>query len=265
MIGRSTLSLYSPEQQAKKHDLWARLKQGEIMHNLESVQQRKDGEMVHISSTISPLRNDRGDIVGQSIIARDITSRKADEARLRLAASVFTHAHEGIVITDASARIVDVNSMYEQITGYSREELLGRNPRVSTSGRHPREFFESMWKTLMDQGHWHGEIWNRRKNGEIYPTMQTLSAVHNAEGKVQQFVGILTDITRIKDYQQQLEYVAHHDPLTGLANRLLLADRLNQAIAQAERRGKSIALVYLDLDGFKEINDTHGHDITDCP
>lgn len=263
MIGRSMLTLFPSDQLDAYQLLQKRINQGDSVQNLESIQLRKDGERIFISSTISALRNERGEVVGQSIIARDITLRKADETRLRLAASVFTHAHEGIVIVDVNACIVDVNSMYEQITGYSRHELLGKNPRISKSGRQSREFYEVMWRSLTEQGHWDGEVWNRRKNGEIYPALLTLSAVRNTQGEIQQYLGILSDITQIKDYQQHLEHVAQHDALTGLPNRLLLADRLSQAIAQVERHGKSIAVVYLDLDGFKEVNDTHGHDVGD--
>jgi diguanylate cyclase (GGDEF)-like protein/PAS domain S-box-containing protein len=263
MVGQATQHLYPAELVDEASDPLSRLSVGTTVQHLESAQLRKDGERIHISSTISPLRNERGQIVGEAIISRDITKRKKDETQLRLAASVFTHAHEGIVITDADVRIVDVNSMYEQITGFSRDELLGKNPHVSRSGRQTREFYEEMWRSLMTRGHWDGEIWNRRKSGEFYAALLTISTVRNAHGDVQNYVGILSDITQLKDYQQHLEYVAHHDPLTDLPNRMLFADRLNQAIAQSRRRSQALAVVYLDLDGFKEVNDTHGHGVGD--
>jgi len=263
MVGQPTQQLYPSVLADAAADSQSRLRSDATVQHLESTQMRKDGERIYISSTISPLRNENGKVVGEAIISRDITKRKKDETQLRLAASVFTHAHEGIVITDADVRIVDANSMYEQITGFSREELVGKNPHVSRSGRQSREFYEQMWHSLIDLGHWDGEIWNRRKSGEFYAALLTISTVRNTHGEVQNYVGILSDITQLKDYQQHLEYVANHDPLTDLPNRILFADRLNQAIAQSQRRAQALAVVYLDLDGFKEINDTHGHDVGD--
>lgn len=263
MVGQPTQQLYPSALVDEVADSLNQLRSGATVHNLESTQMRKDGERIYISSAISALRNENGEIVGEAIISRDITKRKKDETKLRLAASVFTHAHEGIVITDADVRIVEVNNMYEQITGFARDELIGKNPHVSRSGRQSREFYEEMWRSLIDRGHWDGEIWNRRKTGEFYAALLTISTVRNAHGDVQNYVGILSDITQLKDYQQHLEYVAHHDPLTDLPNRILFADRLNQAISQSERRAQALAVVYLDLDGFKEVNDTHGHDVGD--
>ena len=193
----------------------------------------------------------------------DITERKEAEAKLKLAANVFTYAREGITITDADANIMDVNETFTSITGYSREEVLGKNPRFLKSGRQGAEFYSAMWRSLSEKGHWYGEIWNRRKNGEIYPEMITISAVRDAQGITQQYVALFSDITQLKEHEQQLEHIAHFDALTTLPNRVLLADRLQQAMAQAQRRGQRLAVAYLDLDGFKPINDKHGHDAGD--
>lgn len=194
---------------------------------------------------------------------RDTTERKQAQEKLQLAAGVFTHALEGIMITAPDATIVDVNAAFTRITGYSRDEAIGQNPRMLKSGRQDMGFYGGMWHNLADQGHWSGEVWNRRKNGEVYAELLTISAVRDAHGKTQQYVALFSDITPMKAHQSQLEHIAHFDALTNLPNRLLLADRLQQAMAQAVRRGKQVAVAYLDLDGFKNVNDQHGHDVGD--
>jgi diguanylate cyclase (GGDEF)-like protein/PAS domain S-box-containing protein len=193
----------------------------------------------------------------------DITERTQAEGKLQLAASVFSHAREGITITNAQGIIIDVNEAFTRITGYSREEAIGQNPRILSSGRQDQCFYATMWNALTEQGHWSGEIWNRRKNGEVFAEMLTISSVMDAQGNTQQYVALFSDITAIKAHQSQLEHIAHFDALTNLPNRVLLADRLEQAMAQAQRRGQQLAVTYLDLDGFKAINDQHGHETGD--
>jgi diguanylate cyclase (GGDEF)-like protein/PAS domain S-box-containing protein len=202
-------------------------------------------------------------IVGRVWSFRDITERKQAEVRLQLSASVFTHAREGILITDAEGNIIEVNEAFSHITGYSRDEVLGRNPRLLQSGRQNREFYAAMWRDLIEKGHWLGELWNRRKTGELYAEMLTISAVRDEQGTTHQYVALFSDITSLKEHERQLEHIAHYDALTALPNRVLLADRLQQAIAQVQRRGQSLAVAYLDLDGFKPINDNHGHSAGD--
>lgn len=193
----------------------------------------------------------------------DITQRKQDEEKLKLAAIVFSHAREGIMITDASGSIIEVNDTFSLITGYSREEAIGRNPRILKSDRQSPEFYAEIWKSLLEKDHWDGEMWNKRKNGEIYPENLNISSVRNASGQVQNYVALFTDISQMKEHQRQLEHIAHYDALTNLPNRVLLADRLSQAMVQCQRHRLSLAVVFLDLDGFKEVNDTHGHDLGD--
>ncbi|MFZ4625144.1 MAG: EAL domain-containing protein [Rhodoferax sp.] len=189
----------------------------------------------------------------------EINEYKRNEMELRLAASVFTHASEGILITDAGGLIIDVNDAFTRITSYTRDEVLGQHPNMISSGRQDEAFFAAMWRDLKEKGHWYGEIWNRRKSGEVYAEMLSISAVYQNDSKVMHYVGLFSDITAMKEHEKQLEHIAHCDALTDLPNRLLLADRMEQGMIQSLRRAKVLAVVLLDLDGFKAINDTHGH------
>ena len=194
---------------------------------------------------------------------RDISEQKKAEEQLQLAANVFTHARESIIITDATATIIDINDTFITTTGYSRDEAIGQNPRILQSGRQSAEFYTDMWETLLDEGYWAGEIWNRRKSGEVYAELKTISAVRDENGVATHYVALGSNITQIKEHQEQLERIAHFDILTQLPNRSLLADRLSQAMVQCSRHKRSLAVVFLDLDGFKQVNDTHGHDVGD--
>jgi diguanylate cyclase (GGDEF)-like protein/PAS domain S-box-containing protein len=192
-------------------------------------------------------------------VVRDIGERKRAEAELQLAASVFSHAREGIMITAADATIVSVNEAFVQLTGYAQSEMVGGKPGKLRSGLHGAEFYALMWRLLLEQGHWSGEIWNRRKDGKLFAVLLTISAVHDSDANTSYYVALYSDITLIKDHERQLEQIAHYDALTGLPNRVLLADRLHLAMAQSHRRQQLLAVAYLDLDGFKQINDRHGH------
>ncbi len=196
-------------------------------------------------------------------IALDVSERKRAEQRLALAASVFTHSHEGILITDAENRIVEVNEAFTRITGYSRQEVLGRDPAFLRSDRHDAGHFELLWQALGSQGYWHGELWNRDRSGREFVEELTISVVRNEQGDVVNYVGLFSDITNEKAHQELLERNAYFDPLTGLPNRVLLSDRIRQAMLRARRDGQRMAVAYVDLDGFKAINDEHGHDFGD--
>ena len=187
---------------------------------------------------------------------------KAQE-KIQLAASVFTYAREGISITTPDGTIVEVNDAFTRITGYPREEVLGKNSRLLSSGRHGKDFYANLWRQLIDKGHWYGEVWNRRKSGELYAELLTITAVRNAHGNAEHYVALFSDITALKAHEDQLDHIAHYDALTNLPNRVLLADRLRQGMAHEMRRGKKLAVVFIDLDGFKSVNDTYGHEAGD--
>jgi diguanylate cyclase (GGDEF)-like protein/PAS domain S-box-containing protein len=215
------------------------------------------GEQRWFSMNVTPLGvPGEGGVV---ITHTNITERRLAHEQQRLAASVFTHAREGIIITLPDGTIVDVNEAFTRITGYARGDVLGKNPRILSSGRQDRAFYYAMWQALLQQGHWVGEVWNRRKNGEVYAEMLTISAVRDSQGAAQHFVALFSDITTQKQQQTQLEHIAHYDALTDLPNRVLLADRLRHGLVQTHRRGQVLAVAFLDLDGFKAVNDQHGH------
>ncbi|MBW7902749.1 MAG: EAL domain-containing protein [Rhodocyclaceae bacterium] len=196
-------------------------------------------------------------------IVEDVTERHRAELALRLAASAFLNLQEGVAIFDADGNFLDANEAFMRITGYARDELLGRSARLLKSGRHDALFYRGMWNALAACGHWRGELWNRRKNGEIFPARQTISAIRDARGATTRYVSVLSDVSEIKAGELRLQRMAHYDPLTGLPNRTLLGDRLRQSIAHADASGTLLAVCHLDLDNFKPVNDEHGHDVGD--
>ncbi|ABY96328.1 TPA: EAL domain-containing protein [Pseudomonas putida] len=196
-------------------------------------------------------------------IARDITERHLMQEKLQLAATVFENTAEGVLITDIDQHISAVNRAFSEITGYSEIEALGQTPRLLASGQHDSAFYAAMWHQLTDEGHWQGEIYNKRKNGELYPSWLTISAVRNSEREITHFVAVFADISSIKHAQAKLDYQAHHDPLTGLPNRALFENRLQAVLTCAQVSNRQGAVLFLDLDRFKHINDSLGHPVGD--
>ncbi|MGN8278049.1 phosphodiesterase DibA [Pseudomonas sp. SMV71] len=191
------------------------------------------------------------------------TGHGADRERLRQAAAVFDCTREGVLVTDRNGLIVHVNRAFMTITGYEEHEVLGQRPNLFKSGRHGIDFYRAMFTALAELGEWSGEIWNRRKSGEIYPQWQTIRVIRDDDAKVSHYVAVFSDISAIKDSEHELAHLAHHDPLTGLPNRLLFSDRAEQALASAQLHKRGCALLLVDLDHFKNINDSLGHNVGD--
>ena len=224
---------------------------------------RADGSIRVVWEKSEEVNSDKGQTGLLRGIVHDITEQAEAEKRLKQAASVFQHASEAIVITDADVNILDVNNAFMELTGYAKEEVVGKNPKFLQSGRQSPEFYEHMWQTLIDDGLWQGEVWNRKKNGEIFAERLTISVIKGRSGNISHYVGLCSDITEAKERQHKLEFMAHHDALTQLPNRTLLGDRMQQALAHANRNETLLVVAYLDLDGFKPVNDELGHDIGD--
>ncbi|WMC12189.1 diguanylate cyclase [Oceanimonas pelagia] len=235
------------------------LAEGRPVHDVVvSLQSGEERRWLNVSAT--PLGHASYSLV---VAFSDITAQRRADLDLRLAASVFSHTREAIMITDEGGIILDVNESFTRITGYGREEVLHQEASQLHSGRHAPACYGEIWQALAAHGYWQGEVWSRRRSGEQYAQMLSVSRVQDATGHSRHFVFMFSDITTLLDQQEKLERIAHYDALTGLPNRLLLADRLQQALAACRRQGGAVGLVYLDLDGFKAVNDTHGHDAGD--
>ncbi len=226
-------------------------------------QGRRDGSWFWADTTISLVRDAEGHPVGLIGIDRDVTEDVLAQERLRLAQTLLEHTPEAVMITDRDQNIIDVNPAFSTITGYTRDEALGRHASMLKSGRHDPAFYEHMWTAIERDGEWTGEIWNRKKDGSLFVESMSIMRLTNTAGEVTHYAGVFTDATDETKLRERLQYLAYHDALTGLPNRKLLADRLQTAMVQAQRSGRRIALAYLDLDGFKAINDRHGHETGD--
>lgn len=223
----------------------------------------RDNDWIWIEDRLQALRNENGEVTLLVGAHSDVTERHRSEEQLELWASVFANAREGIAITNPNGDILDVNSAFSRITGYGRFEIIGQNPRVLNSGRQSKAFYQEMWRQILSAGFWEGEIWNKRKDETIYAQNLTVVAVNDGYGKVSHYISLFSDITRQKRNEEQLEHIAYFDSLTGLPNRTNLTNSLEIKITNSSLYGTKFALAFLDLDGFKEVNDTFGHDTGD--
>lgn len=223
---------------------------------------RKDGSSFPVSLCVSLLSDGRGEVLGYLGIATDISARQQQERNLRIAAIAF-ESQAAIMVTDADQRILQVNQAFSTLTGYSADEAIGSTPSFLKSGRQDPPFYAEMWCTLAETGHWQGEIWNRRKSGEVFPEWLTITSVRDALGKVTHFVSTFSDISNLKVAESEIHHLAYYDPLTGMPNRRMLLNRLEKSCLASRRDGHYGALLMIDLDHFKTLNDTLGHDVGD--
>lgn len=221
----------------------------------------KDGEMLFVKSSVEFASPHSKQFI--RVTLRDVTEWQHLQNRLRLAAQVFESASDGIMVTDMEGVIQFANPAFSNITGYSLEELVGITPRILKSGRHDESFYQDMWGSLHEVGQWKGEIWNRRKNGEFYTEGLVIDAIKNDLGQVTMYSGIFRDLTERKEYEDKIKHQAYHDGLTGLPNRVLFYEQINQSLELSKRYHHTMAVMYIDLDGFKQVNDNLGHNMGD--
>lgn len=225
----------------------------------ESALQAPNGEVRHVVWHAITMHESAGHPKRTILIGDDFTEARHEEDRLKLSASIIDSTNQAVVVTDTNFNIVTVNQAFTDLTGYDKQEVLGKNPRIFKSARHDNEFYKQMWKCIGETDHWRGDIWDRRKDGSIYPKFLSISTIRNVSGAITHYAGIFYEISERKAIEERLDLLAHYDALTGLPNRGLLLDRLQLAITAARRKRTKVGLLYLDLDHFKQVNDTLGH------
>ncbi len=266
LMGHSVTRLM-PEPYSSQHDMFVRryLMARTIERPLSQTRElqglRKNGEVFPLEISLSEATQHAQPLF--IAVLRDLSERRRVEENTLLAAKVFDNSVEGILVTDAGGRIMRVNHAFTTITGFGEDEIVGKTPAVLKSGRHDELFYQEMWDRLRAEGKWQGEIWNRRKNGEIYPEWLSINLLRDTNGQTTHFVAIFSDISEKKEAEQRIYHLAYYDGLTELPNRTMFHGRLQQALAEAKRSRRMVGLLYIDLDRFKNINDTLGHFIGD--
>ncbi len=251
--------VHPQDREALKNEVRKALEDPAHAYFIEHRVVRPDGAIRHVTELGEVERNPAGAPTCMTGTVQDITERKQTETQLLLARGIIDNTSEGIVVTDAGGRIIDVNPAYERILGYPREHVLGKKPGFAASGHHDQAFYRAMWSQLKAQGYWEGEIWDRHADGETVPQWLTINAITDPAGQVTHYAGIMLDISHQKAAEKQLKQMAFYDPLTGLPNRTLFRDRLEQELAAERRNHGQLALMFIDLDRFKDVNDTLGH------
>jgi diguanylate cyclase (GGDEF)-like protein/PAS domain S-box-containing protein len=239
------------------------LERGETITRIEDHRVPSSGELRRVWVSKVPLRDGSGQIVGLQGVFTDLSEEMRSLEEFRLAAAVLESSQQAVMITDLSGRILRVNPAFERITGFSASDAIGRTPRLLSSGQQAPQFYQQLWAALHDSGHWQGELVNRRRDGSLYTQQMTVSTVRDPRGAPSHYVAMFLDISEAKSAARQIQHLAHHDALTGLPNRVLLRDRLQQALAQSRRHGQCVAVLFMDLDHFKHVNDAHGHHVGD--
>lgn len=263
LVGKHDMEVF-PEETAKIYyeEELPVFQDGEAILNRVDPYYDEAGNKGWVSTSKWPLKDAEGNVTGIFGVSRDVTAMQIAEEELRVAASAF-ETQEGMTVTDDNGLILRVNKAFTEITGYTQAEVIGQNTRMLQSGRHDKEFYIAMWASIHNTGAWQGEIWNRRKSGEVYPEYMCITAVKDSAGILTNYVGTFSDITQRKELEEAVLQLAFYDPLTKLPNRRLLNDRLSQARTASKRSQVYGALMFLDLDNFKPLNDTHGHAVGD--
>jgi len=263
LLGRETRVIYADDKDYEKQGEQHYHQQADAQSDSYEMNYLKKSGEVFVGETLgTPLKTESGELLGYAAVIRDVTQRRRTEDQLRIAAAAF-EVDNGIMITDDTLRIEKVNRAFTRITGYSALEAIGRKPDLLQSGRHSKRFYQQMWVSIKEQGYWQGEIWNRKKSGEVYPEWLTISVVRNDAGELTHYIGAFTDISERKAAEKRIHMLAFYDPLTQLANRRLFYDRVEHARVTSDRSQECGAILMLDLDHFKLLNDSQGHQAGD--